>query len=88
MEFHQLLHQGQAQTRALVTPTHGTFGLAEPFKEVGNLVGPNPDPRIAHLQQIMLPRGFHRDRDRSAARRELHGIGEQVIEHLIEALAV
>ena len=66
----------------------GAIRLAEPLEDHRQHVGPNPDPRVGHGYHGAGVDTLESQIHGAPARRELDGIGEEVPEHLLEALRI
>ena len=85
MRFHEVLHDGQAQSEAALNPGRRTVRLTERLEDRRQKVRRNPFAGIGDLQfdiRIDLPQP---EMERAAARRELDGVRQQVRNHLLEA---
>ena len=84
VEINQFLHQGQPQAAALIAPIRRSICLLEPFKQVGQLVSPNADACIRHRQHTVVSFGVKAHGNSAVRWGELHRIGQQVVQHLVE----
>ncbi len=78
---------GQAEARAAATHA-GAVGLVEPLEDAGPVGLRDPDPVVAHGDGddvALLPDADH---DLAALGAELHGVVDEVDEHLAEAVLV
>src|SRR5258706_4870139 len=85
MRGHDLVRDPEAEAQ----PSVGLFrdGALEALENPGLIRGRNPDSLIADGQRRPGRIGLDTDRDRLAAA-ELHGVGEEVRHHLLQARAV
>ena len=84
----QVTGDRQAQARTAVTAIGGAIGLAEGFEDAFLLIRGDTNAGIAHRKGDALPRrAGHRQAD-LALFSELDGVGQQVLEDLLQALAI
>src|SRR4029078_9796836 len=62
--------------------------LPEPLEDVRELELGDPGAAVGDREDDLFAAPLDRERDRSTRSRELHGVAEQVLEHLLHALAV
>ena len=68
VELHELLHEGEADSRALVAPSLRAFHAVEPFEHARQLVFGNAVARVEHgqLNPLILFCNADGDHDRRA----------------------
>ncbi|MNS27817.1 hypothetical protein D3C72_597770 [compost metagenome] len=84
----QIAGDRQAQPGTAVAPIGGAIGLTEGFENAVVLIRLDADPRIADAERDAVIRRRSDGQADTAAFSELHGVGQQVLEHLLQALAV
>ncbi|MNU89793.1 hypothetical protein D3C71_796430 [compost metagenome] len=86
--FHQLLDDGQAQSRAAVFARSGAVGLAKRLEDGRRRFRRHPDARVAHFHADLAGGGAADIDGNLAPFRELGGVIEQVGEDLAQAHGV
>ncbi|MNH11072.1 hypothetical protein D3C79_705780 [compost metagenome] len=87
-QLRQITRDRQAQTGAAIAPIAGAIGLVEGPEDTLLLVGGDANAAVAHRENHT---GAYLIADRQAdlaALGELHGIGQQIFEDLLQTLAV
>ncbi|MNJ38136.1 hypothetical protein D3C77_329770 [compost metagenome] len=84
----QIARDRQAQAGAAITPIGGAIGLVEGFEDTLLLVGGDANAAVAHREDHTGARLIADRQANLPVLGEFHGIGQQVLENLLQALAV
>src|SRR4029453_4635548 len=80
MQFHQLLRQCEADTKATLRPLQGTFNLSKHLEDAVNLSRIDADARVTYLNQHLVAAvfDFRSEPDAAAFVRELASVVQQI----------
>ena len=88
MHLDETAAERQAEAGALVAPRVGAVQLLELPKQLGQVLGLDPDTGVADRDQQLLRAVPDGQGDGPGRRCELDGVGEEVVEHLLELAVV
>ena len=88
VQFHQLLHDRQAQPQPAVAARGGAVGLAEAAEQMIEEFRRDAVAGVTHGDHPVIAVGLQLQVDAAFGRGELDGVGEQVPEHLLQARGI
>lgn len=88
MEFHEFLHERQADADALIFATRRAVHLKEAAEDIREILGRNADAGIGDTQHQLLPFLVSTQLDTPASGSELEGVELEVDYNLLELVAV
>ena len=88
MQLRDLLDDGQAEAEAAVRTTRGAVGLPEALEHVRQNVGRDADAVVAHADDDPVGVALDIDDDAPVGETELHGIGDEVPDDLLQAVGI
>src|SRR5581483_2734939 len=88
MQFHEVPDDAQAESKAGVGTRRAAVGLAETVEDEREKTRRDAFAGIAHRQLAVRVDTFEPDLHFPAARGELHGIGEEIPDDLLQAIVI
>src|SRR5712691_4875569 len=88
VKLDQVTDDGQPETEPTLGPRADVLELTEAVEDLGQELGRDPPPRVAHDESNARRQGLEPDVDAPAARGELQGVGQEVQDHLLQSAAV
>jgi hypothetical protein len=88
VQLDEVAHDRQSESKSAVTPRRRAVGLTEALEHVRQELRLDPEAGVGHAQLQMRGGTRERDADPAVGRRELHGVGEQIPDHLLQAIGI
>ena len=87
VKLHEVTDDGQPQPEAGVSPAPGAVGLPKSLEDVRKQIGGDAHAGVAH-DEARLGAARESDRDGPARGRELERVGQDVLDHLAQAIGI
>ena len=88
VELDDVADDREAQPEPAVRPRGHALGLTESVEHVGKELGGDALPRVGHADLRLALHARQPHHDATAGRRELHGVGEEIPDHLLQAVGI
>src|SRR5215203_4011109 len=88
VQLHKVLRYREAETETAVRARRARVGLSIAIEEEGQELGRDPLPRVGDAQLDAIVQALGHDVDRTARRRELDRVAQQVPRDLLQARGV